>query len=261
MIPSLGSLHLDNVSVKLADREVVKNATLKLEPGRFVALAGPNGAGKTTLLRAIAGLSPVAGNINVGGTNLNALSRQERAKQMAYLPQGHQVHWPLTVRDVVALGRYPHGLSDPSQLSVDHARAIDTAMSRTQTLPFADRRIMNLSGGERARVMLARVLAVEAPILLADEPTSSLDPRHQILVMNDLKAESRRGALVVVVTHDIWLASRLADEIVLINEGCIVAHGHPSEVLTDERLAEVYGVTALRQSINGEAMIAPWGLA
>lgn len=255
-----GPLQLENVSVTLADREVVSDASLTLQPGRLVALVGPNGAGKTTLLRAMAGLVSASGTISVGGIKTNTLSRAERARLMAYLPQGHQVHWPLTARDVVALGRYPHGLADPSRASDIHDRAIEAAMDRTQTLPFAKRRVMDLSGGERARVMLARVFAVEAPILLADEPTSSLDPRHQITVMNDLKAESRRGTLVVVVTHDIGLASRLADEIVLMNDGRVVAHGPPQEVFTDERLAEIYGVTALRQTVGGDAFIAPWGL-
>jgi iron complex transport system ATP-binding protein len=261
MSGAIGRVKLNDVSVHLGGREVVSNATLNLEPSRLVALAGPNGAGKTTLLRAIAGLIEASGTLSFDGVKMNALSRNERARRMAYLPQGHQVHWPLTARDVVALGRYPHGLADPSRMTADHARAIDIAMERTETSSFSDRRIMDLSGGERARVMLARVLAVEANILLVDEPTSSLDPRHQMTVMNDLKAESQRGTLVIVITHDIWLASRLADEIVLLDKGRIVAHGSPHEVLTDARLADVYGVTALRQFVDGEAMIAPWGLA
>jgi iron complex transport system ATP-binding protein len=253
-------LHMAAVSVSLGGREVVSGATLQFEPGRLVALAGPNGAGKTTLLRAIAGLAPASGTIRLGNRDLAQFTRQQRARAMAYLPQGHQVHWPLTARDVVALGRYPHGMGDPSNLRGEHTRAVDAAMARTQTTAFATRPINELSGGERARVMLARVLAVEAPVLLADEPTASLDPRHQITVMNDLKAESRRGALVIVVTHDIWLASRLADEIVLMNKGQIVAHGPPADVLTDQLLADVYGVSVKRQLVEGETLISPWGL-
>jgi iron complex transport system ATP-binding protein len=255
------ALALDDVSISLGGRVIVSGASVSLEKGRFAALIGPNGAGKTTLLKAMAGLLPANGHITLDGAQMASLSRRERAQRVAYLPQGHQVHWPLTARDVVALGRFPHGLADPERTTPDHTRAIDAAMARTETTAFADRPIMALSGGERARVMLARVLAVEAPVLLADEPTASLDPRHQITVMNDLRAESRRGALVVAVTHDIALASRLADTIVLMNEGRIVAQGTPAEILTDAVLAEVYGVQVLRQSVDGEHLVIPWGLA
>lgn len=252
---------LDKVSIRLGGRDAVSGASAALEPGRLIVLAGPNGAGKTTLLRAMAGLQPARGSLSLGGREIAAMARQERARAIAYLPQGHQAHWPLAAREVVALGRYPHGLADPARPDGAHARAIEAAMERTETLAFASRPITELSGGERARIMLARVMAVEAPVLLADEPTASLDPRHQITVMRDLKAESRRGALVVVVTHDIWLASRLADEIMLMDRGAIVAHGPPDTVLTDARLAEVYGVTAQRQRVEGETLLSPWGLS
>jgi iron complex transport system ATP-binding protein len=255
------ALSLESVSVRLGGRAIVQAVTLSLQAGRLVALLGPNGAGKTTLLKAMAGLLPSQGTIRIGGETLDSLSRAIRARRIGYLPQGHQVHWPLSARDVVALGRFPHCLADPARMSPAHAGVVDAVMARTDTIRFADQAVMTLSGGERARVMLARALAVEAGILLADEPTASLDPRHQITVMQDLKAESRRGALVVAVTHDIALASRLADEIVLIHEGRIVAQGLPAEVLTDERLASVYGVSALRQTVDGEDVITPWGLA
>jgi iron complex transport system ATP-binding protein len=254
------ALSLEGVGVRLGGRAVVDGVTLSLQPGRLVALLGPNGAGKTTLLKAMAGLLPSKGSVRLGGDTLASLSRQLRARRIGYLPQGHQVHWPLSARDVVALGRFPHGLADPARMGTDHASVVDSVMARTDTIRFADQAVMTLSGGERARVMLARALAVEADILLADEPTASLDPRHQITVMQDLKAESRRGALVVAVTHDIALASRLADEIVLLHEGRVVSHGPPAEVLTDERLAGVYGVSALRQTVDGEEVITPWGL-
>jgi iron complex transport system ATP-binding protein len=255
------ALSLQGVSVRLGALPIVHDVTLSLQRGRLVALLGPNGAGKTTLLKAMAGLLPSKGSVQINGDRLETLNRTDRARRIGYLPQGHQVHWPLSARDVVALGRFPHGLSDPARMSASHAVAVDTAMVRTDTTRFADQAVMTLSGGERARVMLARVLAVEAGILLADEPTASLDPRHQITVMQDLKAESRRGTLVVAVTHDIALASRLADEIVLMHMGRVVAQGLPSTVLTDERLASVYGVKALRQTLDGEEIITPWELS
>jgi iron complex transport system ATP-binding protein len=255
------SLELEHISVALGGRTIVRDISLSLKSARLVALLGPNGAGKTTLLKAMAGLLPVRGSVRMGGQPLAALNRQQRAQRIGYLPQGHQVHWPLSARDVVALGRYPRGLADPARMSAAHTEAVDAAMTRTDTMQFADQPVMTLSGGERARVMLARVLAGQADVLLADEPTASLDPRHQITVMQDLKAESRRGALVIAVTHDIALASRLADEIVLMHEGRVVAQGSPAEVLTNERLAHVYGVKALRQTVDGEDVITPWGLA
>jgi iron complex transport system ATP-binding protein len=254
-------LELVGVGVRLAGRAVVHEVTLSLPGARLVALLGPNGAGKTTLLKAMAGLIPASGVVRLGGKPLTALGRHERARRMGYLPQGHQVHWPLGARDVVALGRLPHGLADPARMPASHAAAVDAAMARTDTARFADQPVTTLSGGERARVMLARVLAGEPDILLADEPTASLDPRHQITVMQDLKAESRRGALVIAVTHDITLASRLADHIVLMHEGQAVAEGPPAAVLTDHRLAAVYGVSALRQQIDGDQVVTPWALA
>jgi iron complex transport system ATP-binding protein len=255
------ALELDRVSVRIGGRAVLREASLRLAPGRLVALLGPNGAGKTTLLRAAAGLAEADGGIRLEGRPLSALTRAERAQTIAYLPQGHQSWWPLTAREIVALGRHPHGLADPARLAGAHLAAVMSAMARTATVAFADRRIETLSGGERARVMLARVLAVEAPVLLADEPTAALDPRHQLAVMEDLKAESRRGSLVVAVTHDIGLAARMADEIVLMRDGAIVGHGRPDGVLTDAALADVYGVVAYRDTVNGEALIQPWGRA
>ncbi|MGL5114708.1 MAG: ABC transporter ATP-binding protein [Beijerinckiaceae bacterium] len=255
------ALSLTRVGVRIGGRAILNEVSLSLASGRLVALLGPNGAGKTTLLRAAAGLIRSGGDISILGKPLSGVSRAARARMIAYLPQGHQSWWPLTAREIVALGRHPHGMADPARLEGAHLLAVDRAMERTGTARFADRRIETLSGGERARVMLARVLAVEAPVLLADEPTAALDPRHQLEVMADLKAESRHGALVVAVTHDIGLAARMADEIVLMQDGAVVAHGVPPDVLTDRALADVYGVSAHRDTVGGEALILPWGLA
>ncbi|MGL4727130.1 MAG: ABC transporter ATP-binding protein [Bosea sp. (in: a-proteobacteria)] len=254
-------LILDDVSVSLGGQKIVSNASLDLAGGQLMALIGPNGAGKTTLIKAIAGLLPSTGRISLNGQDFAAMHGHARARQIGYLPQGHELHWPLMARDVVALGRYPHGLADPAKLNGDHERAVTAAMARTRTLEFADRQANTLSGGERARVMLARVFAVEAPVLLADEPTAALDPRHQIGVMQALKAEAAQGALTIAVTHDIALAARLADAVVLMDKGAIIAHGAPRDVLTPERLAAIYGVSAIHREIEGEALILPWGLA
>ncbi|MBN8534637.1 MAG: ABC transporter ATP-binding protein [Rhizobiales bacterium] len=250
-------LSAENLTIRIGPNAIVENVSLSFAPGRFVALIGPNGAGKTTLLKALAGLITTEGVVMFRDRPMDAIPGRERARCIAYLPQGHQVYWPLLARDVVALGRYPHGLADPSRLTADHARAIHSAMTRTDTTHLADQPVQTLSGGERARVMLARVMAVEAPVLLADEPTASLDPGHQISVMRDLKAESRRGTLVIAVTHDLGLAARLADEIVLLDRGRLIAQGSPDTVLTDENLHAVYQVSVLRQMIDGEMFLTP----
>src|SRR6202140_4633533 len=187
------------VNVKLSGRAVLNDISLALSAGHLVALVGPNGAGKTTLLRALAGLVPSDGVINVEGEALSSLTLRERARRFAYLPQGHIVHWPLPARDIVALGRYPHGATDPARLTAKDAEAVLRAMQAADVMEFSERRVTELSGGEAGRVALARVFAVEAPVILADEPTSSLDPRHQIDVMKGLRTAADKGVLGVVV--------------------------------------------------------------
>lgn len=254
-------LEARNLTVEIGGKTILQDLSLSFPAGRFVALLGPNGAGKTTALKALAGLIPATGTVTLQGENLAKLPPRERARRIGYLPQGHAVHWPLSARDVVALGRYPHGVADPAKLSQRDAEAVDCAMARTDCAHLADQPVQTLSGGERARVMLARVLATEAPILLADEPTAALDPRHQLTVMEDLKGESRRGALVIAVTHDIALAARLADDIVLLNEGRLVVHGPPASVLTDAIVSQIYGVSVARPIIDGKPTLLPWGLS
>jgi iron complex transport system ATP-binding protein len=251
-------LTAQGVSVRLAGRLVLKDISLALSSGHLVALVGPNGAGKTTLLRALAGLVPSDGVIEVGGAALSSLSLLERARRFAYLPQGHLVHWPLPARDIVALGRYPHGATDPSRLTPDDADAVLRAMQATDVVELRDRRVTELSGGERSRVALARVLAVEAPVILADEPTSSLDPRHQFDVMRSLRAAADKGVLVIVVTHDLGLAARFADTVLVLSDGRLAAQGAPAEALSEQILGEVFRISAYRSEYQREAVIVPW---
>jgi iron complex transport system ATP-binding protein len=251
-------LDAQSLSVTLAGRVVLRDVSLALSPGHLVALVGPNGAGKTTLLRALAGLVPSEGAIHVGGDALSSLSLRERARRFAYLPQGHIVHWPLPARDIVALGRYPHGATDPARLTPRDTEAVQRAMQAADVTKFAARRVTELSGGERSRVALARVLAGEAPVILADEPTNSLDPRHQIDVMKTLRAAADQGTLVIVVTHDLGLAARFADTILVLSEGRLVSQGAPAEALSEQVMADVFRISAYRAEYQREVVIVPW---
>jgi iron complex transport system ATP-binding protein len=253
-----GFLTAQALSVTLGGRAVLNDVTLSLSRGHLVALVGPNGAGKTTLLRALAGLLPSQGDIRVGGDALSSLSLRERARRFAYLPQGHVVHWPLPARDIVALGRTPHGATDPARLTLKDAEAVNRAMQATDVIEFSERPVTELSGGERSRVALARVLAVEAPVMLADEPTASLDPRYQIDVMTNLRKAADGGVLVIVVTHDLGLAARFADMVLVLSEGRLVAQGAPAEALSEQIMADVFRISAYRAEHQREAVIVPW---
>ncbi|MCC8967662.1 ABC transporter ATP-binding protein [Bradyrhizobium sp. Pear76] len=251
-------LSATGLDASLGNRKVLRDVSLSLAAGHLVALVGPNGAGKTTLLRALAGLIPSDGEIRIGGDALASLALRERAKRFAYLPQGHMVHWPLPARDIVALGRYPHGATDPARLSPRDMEAVLRAMQAVDVTAFSDRRVTELSGGERSRVALARVLAVEAPVILADEPTASLDPRHQIDVMQKLRNVADTGVLVIVVTHDLGLAARFADHVLVLSEGRLAAQGAPDAALSESVLASVFRVSAYRAEFQREAVIVPW---
>ena len=233
----------DAVSVALGGRMVVREVTATFRPGQLVGLLGPNGAGKSTLVRALLRLVAHDGDVSIDGTPAASLSRADLARRVAYLPQGQVLHWPLTVERLVALGRVPH-LAPFSRLADDDRRAIAGAMARTGVTALAGRVATELSGGERARVMLARALAVEAAALIADEPLASLDPAHQIEGMELLRAEADAGGLVIAVLHDLTLAARFCDRVLVMADGQLAADGAPAAVLVPDLLAGVYGITA-----------------
>ena len=260
-MPAPPLLSLSDVSVTLSDRTIVKNIGATFAEPAFVTLLGPNGAGKTTLLRAIAGLVGASGSISLGGTPLASLAPETRARRIGYLPQGHLAHWPLTVEEIVALGRYPHGAGDLHHLSQADRDIVADAMARTETTALAGRNVQTLSGGERARVMIARVLALGAPVILADEPTAALDPHHQLAVIDTLRAEARRGVLVIAVTHDLILASRFADRVIVLSQGALAGDGAPQDVLTDGLMQQVYGVRTRHVTLAGQTVTMPWSLA
>ena len=228
--------------------------------GELVGLIGPNGAGKTTLLRVLADLQRVdAGEARYDGLSAQRLGRQALARRVAYLAQSGQSHWPLRVDHVVALGRLPHRRPFSPPSAADRA-AVEAALSAAEVVELRDRSIGTLSGGERARALLARALAVEAEMLLADEPVAALDPLHQLRAMALLRTAARQGTGVVVVLHDLTLATRFCDRLIVLAEGRIVADGPPA-ALSDAVLAEAYGVTALRGEHDGEPFVVPWRAA
>ncbi|HRK23799.1 MAG TPA: ABC transporter ATP-binding protein [Beijerinckiaceae bacterium] len=250
-----GWLALQSVSVVLGNRTVVADVNATFAPGQFVAIVGPNGAGKTSLLRAVAGRLPCSGSIMLAGQPLAAITLSERARLIGYLPQGHQTHWPLPVRDIVGLGRLAHGAGDPRRLTGADAAAVADAITRTGIGAILDQPATDLSGGERARVALARVLAQQTPLVLADEPTASLDPRYQLQIANLLRDLAREGVLVLAVTHDLSHAAHFADRVLVMNRSQVVRDAAPSAALDDATLAEVFGV---RAASDASAARVPW---
>lgn len=245
-----------DVTVRLGGAVVVDRVSLTLRRGELTVLVGPNGAGKTTLVRALAGLVPASGSIKLDGRSLTALRAQERARLLAYLPQGHVFHWPLSVAAVVALGRHPHMDYFAAPSPADRA-AVSRALAATGVDAFAHRPVTTLSGGERARVALARALATEAPILLADEPTLALDPRHQLAVMDLLRQAAARGAVLAVI-HDLTLAARFADRIIVMHGGRLVADAPPAGALEASRIAGVFGIETVTVEVKGTRLTLPW---
>lgn len=232
-------LAADQLCVSLGGRSVIDGVSLALEPG-WTCIVGPNGAGKSTLLRAMAGLVPLeGGQVLMDGRALTRCHLTERARHTAWLAQQGEAAGDLTARDVVMLGRLPHlglfGTPGPA----DHA-AVARAMADTECTAWAERRLGDLSGGERQRVLLARALAVEAPVLLLDEPTTHLDPPHQVALVRLLRRLAGEGRTVVSVLHDLPLAL-LADRLVVMAQGRVAAEGACGDAALHDRLVAVFG--------------------
>ena len=235
-------LVVEGLGADLGGRPVLRDVGFTAGAGAFIGLIGPNGAGKTTLVRAICQLTPTcAGEVRWDGQSIGKMPARMRATTLAYLPQGQTIHWPLTVRRLVELGRLPR-LGPLSRPGAADEAAVDAAMAAADVADLAERETPSLSGGERARVLLARALAVGAPVLLVDEPMASLDPYHVLEIMRLLRRVAERGGLVIAVMHDLGLVTRFCDRAILLNAGRVVADGTPRAVLSAERLREVYRI-------------------
>jgi iron complex transport system ATP-binding protein len=236
----MNTIRASQLSFSRGPRPILKDIDLTLQPGRLTAILGPNGAGKSTLLANMAGLSkPNRGHVELGGTELRTLSSRERARRIAYLPQLPEIAWPIDVETLVGLGRIPFaGVATERE----NCMAVLRAMEMTATTHWSRRLVTELSGGERARVLLARVFAGTSQWILADEPFTGLDPAHQFEAVESVRSFVAEGGGVVLTVHDLSLAARTADRVIVLNDGRIVADGTPEEALDPAVLRSVYGV-------------------
>jgi iron complex transport system ATP-binding protein len=240
----VSALVAEGVTLELGGRRILDCVHLTFRPGEVTALLGPNGAGKSSLLSCLAGLRrPDSGGVRLGDQALAALPHRDRARRIGYLPQTPEIAWAVEVETLVGLGRTPHhgarGLSDEDRQSVTRA------LEATRMTELAHRDVTTLSGGERGRALIARVLAGEPQWLLADEPLSGLDPGHQLDALALLRGfadGSDRG--VILTLHDLMLAARVADRLIVLAEGRVLADGPAREALTPQVLAKAYGVEA-----------------
>lgn len=238
-------IELKDLSAGYGGRDVIRGVSLVFTPGRVLALLGPNGCGKSTLLRTALGLNPKSGGeVLMDGAPLGSLSPRERALKAAYLSQSRPTP-NITARKMVLHGRFPH-LSYPRHYRKEDYAAVERALDWADARDVADLRMGELSGGQRQKIYLAMALAQEAPSILMDEPTTFLDVGHQLEVMSVARRLADRGRAVVMVLHDLCLAMRGADEIALLSQGRLAAHGTTAEVYASGQLGRVFGV-ALRR--------------
>lgn len=231
-------LVVDQLVVHRGACPVVDRVSFSVGPGEVVGLVGPNGAGKTTLMRAVLGLLP-----HTGHSSLAALSPRNRARAAAWLPQTRQIAWPVSVETLVALGRVPH-LPRGAQLTASDQAAVDNALDRMGLDSYRSRDATQLSGGEQARVLIARTLAQDTPLLMADEPIAGLDPAAQMATMKVFQALSDEGRGVIVSLHDLGLAARHCTRLVVLHAGQVQADAPPRDALSPEILARVFGIRA-----------------
>jgi iron complex transport system ATP-binding protein len=249
-----------NISFAYDDRSVLKGVSLAVERNEFVGLVGSNGSGKTTLLRVLLGLLPTSGEVRLCGDLLNTLDRREIAVRATMVPQDTRLDFAFSAREIVAMGRTPYlGRFTPE--SAADKEAIARAMRETGVEEFAERPVTELSGGERQRVHLARAFAQQTQIILLDEPTANLDLTHQFEALELVREFTRAGGAALAALHDLTLAARFCDRLLLASEGCIVAAGRPEEVITESNLAHYFALRARvwRDAETNSLIVYPLG--
>lgn len=247
-------LSCTGLGVRIADKTIVAGVTLSLETGTVTAIVGPNGAGKSTLLSCLAGLrDPTTGNVTLDDVSLTSTPPRARARRLAFLPQTPEIAWSVEARTLVELGRTPF-IGARGEAGEDRA-AVDRAMTAANVTAFGHRIVDTLSGGERARVLIARALAGEPEWLLADEPLTGLDPAHQLDAAALFRRMADDGVGVVVTLHDLSMALRLADRIIVLADGGVLADDAPATALTPEVLRRAYGVEATLTRGSGGPLI------
>jgi iron complex transport system ATP-binding protein len=253
-------LQVNSLCVTYGSRRVLNNLTFSVQPGEILGVIGPNGAGKTTLIRALSGVViPSAGEVRVYGTLLERLKPGERARRVAVVPQARSLPPAFTGWELVLLGRTPH-LNWLGHVSRADEACVQQALERAQALELAPRRLGELSGGEQQRLLLARALAQQAPLLLLDEPTTHLDLQYQISLLDQVRSLALSEKLAVVIAlHDLNLVSRYADRVALLVDGSLRALGQPAEVLQPELLGQVYNLPlqVLHNTASGRPVILP----
>lgn len=244
-------LSVSKLSIKLRNRTVIADVSFDVTKGEFIGLIGPNGAGKTTLMRAALGLLPFTGT-----SSLASMPDSDRARQAAWMPQAREIAWPVSVETVVMLGRIPHLASGEKPSQADHEK-VEQVLDQMDLTEMRHRAATQLSGGEQARVLVARALAQDTPLLLADEPVAGLDPAHQIAAMQIFAKLAQHGKSAIVSLHDLGLAARHCTRLILLGNGGLVADGIPQEVLTPDRLADIFGITAWFQQTDHGPVYQP----
>jgi iron complex transport system ATP-binding protein len=255
MTTSSVALRLENVRAALGGQEVLHGVSLSLVAGRWTSIVGPNGAGKSTLLKAMAGLLPVQGRVFLFDQELLAIGRKDRAQQLSWLGQNEMTSDDLRVWDVVMLGRMPHQDWLASPQAHDHA-VVETALKATQTWDWRERAMGQLSGGERQRVLLARAMAVQAQVMLMDEPIANLDPPHQVDWLEQVRCLTAQKTTVISVLHEVGMALH-ADDMVVMQAGRVVHQGPCDEVATHRAVEAVFDDRIAIHSLNGQWVAVP----
>jgi len=255
MTTSSVALRLENVRAALGGQEVLHGVSLSFVAGRWTSIVGPNGAGKSTLLKAMAGLLPVQGRVFLFDQELLAIGRKERAKQLSWLGQNEMTSDDLRVWDVVMLGRMPHQDWLASPQAHDHA-VVETALKATQAWDWRERAMGQLSGGERQRVLLARAMAVQAQVMLMDEPIANLDPPHQVDWLEQVRCLTAQKTTVISVLHEVGMALH-ADDMVVMQAGRVVHQGPCDEVATHRAVEAVFDDRIAIHSLHGQWVAVP----